>query len=945
MPASRGAALVASVVVGCAPASPSAFAEVRPPRLEIVLEGERGAPSGLFVRVEAPGRRSERRVDEGGRAVFLALSPGTYDVTVTGGPGEKPPRRCSATAVLPAGSDLKVVLRCASGAAVVMETPVPADARVEFDATSLRTRPRPADPWSVLREVPGVVLDRVNVGGSDTALSALLVSHGDPGTGAVWTFDGIDVTDPASLGSPLFFVPLDPLEAVVAQTGGADVRARTPGVQVALLSRAPGRPGGRLDARFASDALQADNLLPDLRDRSLFRSRTEQLLDLAAEAGGPVGQRLWLWGSASRYALDQLSFTGHDETLRSSTLAGRARLRLGSGSLSGVLLASGRTDDARDPVLDAAPEARWRQSGTTWLASLRDERDLGRLTLVSRIAWVDGGFRLEPRGGDDLSPFQDVTGVVERSYARFETDRQRFEAGAEGSARAPFGGFEHDLVLGVGYEKAPASTRQSWPGNGTFGIEQGGVFFRTFRLTGFAQAYRDVAARAVEDQWEMYLQDTARRGRLALTLGVRIDRLSGRNRPSAVPANPEFPAVLPAVRFGGGPPGFTWLDILPRVGAEVALDGRGRLSARARYAAYGAPLGMYEITFDNPLAEVASSTWYWIDRNGDQTVGRGELDTVRGQIATSGLDPDDPASASAPDSIDPSLRSPRTRELAAGISWAPGPALAIVAETSYRRLTSALWTPLLGVTSTDYVATGAVEGELLGTDYSRVFFAPANTSRLAPGYGRELRNRDGYLQESVTVTLDARGRALGRLDWRAWGAFMDWWERFPDRELSVQDPTPLEASPLQDFGRVVVRPGGLGREDLFVNARWMAGASLSGRLPLGFEAGLTVNARDGFPIPYIQVGSTGDPTAGSKPVLVAPTVDSYRLPPLVLADARLAHGFELGPGRLTLAADVFNLANSSTTLQVARDVELAGFNRARQIVRPRIVRLGLSWQF
>jgi hypothetical protein len=197
----------------------------------------------------------------------------------------------------------------------------------------------------------------------------------------------------------------------------------------------------------------------------------------------------------------------------------------------------------------------------------------------------------------------------------------------------------------------------------------------------------------------------------------------------------------------------------------------------------------------------------------------------------------------------------------------------------------------------------------------------------------------------VTVSATASGRAGGRVDWRAWGAFMDWWERFPDRDLAVQDPTPLEAAPLQEYGRVVVRPGGLGRDDVFVNARWMAGGSVLGRLPWSFEAAAVVTARDGFPIPYFQVGSTGDPTAGSKNVLVAPTLDTYRLPGLVLVDARLARGFALGPGRLTVALDVFNLANASTRLQVARDVELAGFDRTREIVRPRILRVGASWRF
>jgi hypothetical protein len=283
--------------------------------------------------------------------------------------------------------------------------------------------------------------------------------------------------------------------------------------------------------------------------------------------------------------------------------------------------------------------------------------------------------------------------------------------------------------------------------------------------------------------------------------------------------------------------------------------------------------------------------------------------------------------------------------VATGLSWAPGTALRASFEASYRRLEDALWRPLVGLTSADYVATGAVTGELFGRSYSRAFYAPSTASRLTPGYGRELTNRKGYTQESVTLTLGAGGSAFERLDWRAWGSFMDWWERFPDRERAVQDPTPLDAEPLQDFGRVIVRAGGLGRGDLLVGARWMAGTSLLARLPWRLEAALTVNARDGFPIPYLQVGSTGDPTAGSKSVLVAPSVDTYRLPSLVLADTRLARGFGLGPGRLTVSLDVFNLANAGTELQVARDVELASFDRTREIVRPRIFRLGVSWLF
>ena len=846
---------------------------------------------------------------------------------------------------MPAGAGADEAPAPGEGQTAVADRGV-ADSRTELDARNLRALPRPADVWSALREVPGVVVDRVNVGGSDTALQSLLVSHGDPGTGATWTLDGVDVTDPAALGTALMYPPFDALETLGAQSGGTDVRARTPGLQVALALRAPSnRFSFGLDARFAGNPFQSENLPDDLRRRAFYRNRTEAVTDLAAEAGGPVGGRLWLWGSASRYALRQEAFTEHDERLRTATLAGRARLRLGAGTSSLLLLRGQKTHEDRDPVLQAAPEARWRQSGPAWIASLRDERTVGSVRLASQIAWVDGGFRLEPQGGAAESAFEDVSGVSRRSFARIETDRERFQAGVDASLHRSFLGFRHELLLGGGYRRKGVLTSQSWPGNSTRGLERGGVFFRTFRLTGFAVPYRDLDAESVSDEWALYAQDVARRGRLAVTLGVRLDHLAGRGLASAVGANPVVPDDLPAVVFPGSPARFTWRDVLPRAGLSFDVAGHGRLLATARFAAYGAPLGSSEIVYDDPLAEQASATWYWIDRNGDGTVTAEELDAVRGRLGTSGLDPADPASPVGIHRIDPELRAPRTREVAGGLAWTPGPWLAVSVETAYRRLTDPLWRPLRGLSSTDYAATGAVSGDLFGTPYQRVYFAPASTSQLAPGYGRQLENREGYRQDSVTISATASGRIAGRVSWRAWGAFMDWWERFLDRDLAVQDPTPLEAVPLQDFGRVVVRPGGLGRDDLFVNARWMAGGSLLARLPWGLEAAAVANARDGFPIPYFQVGSTGDPTAGSKNVLISPTIDTYRLPSLVLVDVRIARGFALGPGRLTLAVDVFNVANTATTLQVARDVELAGFNRTREIVRPRLVRLGLSWRF
>jgi hypothetical protein len=213
-----------------------------------------------------------------------------------------------------------------------------------------------------------------------------------------------------------------------------------------------------------------------------------------------------------------------------------------------------------------------------------------------------------------------------------------------------------------------------------------------------------------------------------------------------------------------------------------------------------------------------------------------------------------------------------------------------------------------------------------------------------PGNGRELTNREGYRQDAVTLELTAAGRA-GRFTWNAGGALMDWREFFTEVDRSVQDPTPLDIEPRQDAGRLAARPGGLGRGDVFVNARWMAAATLAVDLPWRLQAVGHLQARDGFPIPYYEVASTGDPTAGSKNVLISPHLDTYRTPVLALLDLRLARPVAFGRHRATVIVDAFNVLNDSATLQVARDIELPAFSRPRELVRPRIVRLGLEYRF
>ena len=79
--------------------------------------------------------------------------------------------------------------------------------------------------------------------------------------------------------------------------------------------------------RYAGDALQSENLPESLAARGSRRSQTDRLLEMGAEAGGPLKEgRSWLWGAFARNALRQDTFTGHVETPRTTSLTGKGRL-------------------------------------------------------------------------------------------------------------------------------------------------------------------------------------------------------------------------------------------------------------------------------------------------------------------------------------------------------------------------------------------------------------------------------------------------------------------------------------------------------------------------------------------------------------------------------------------------------------------------------------------
>jgi hypothetical protein len=831
--------------------------------------------------------------------------------------------------------------------ATAMPTPSPSPPPRELPAVSgipfsdfapaTGGRLRPSDLWSIVEDTPGVILDRVNVGGSESALQPAVVWRGDAVSGTSWTLDGLDVTDPASPGASALYLHPALVEVTLASPGSLGVR--TGGLPVVLRSAVAG--GSLLFTRLAPAALQSDNLSPELRNSSLQANQTRWVAETGARLERRASHAVYADVGATWSQLRQRAFTEHDETHRLTSILGHASWVGTSSYVSMTAVRSEKVHVDRDTTLAAEPEARWRQSGPVHVIALRADHELGRHTrLKASAGFLDSTFRLDPPGGTSADPFEDFRGIFHGSYLSLHSKRRRLQLRTDISHSTSTG--RGHVGAGVGYRRMPVSTQSGWPGNKVLAHEREQVFFRTFRLTGFAIPTRDQDVRSVHDHWEAYASGTRLLGDFAATVGVRVDRLSGHGEPVSIAANPLVPELLPAMTFEGSPARFRWTDVLPRTAVVWRPHPHLGTKVEACYNAYGGPLGSADVTFDHPGRDVASISYYWRDRNEDRVVQAAEIETSRGRLGSSGIDPDQPGETVVLHQIDPELRAPRTHEWSLMAQTVYGDTEMRIT-SYYRRNGLPLWRPVRGLRRSDYSIRGAVRGTLFEDDYSVGYYAPASASKIPPGNGRVLTNRRGYHQDVVGAELRLRGQ-LRAVRWETWAAGTDWRERFDDEETAIVDPTSTDGEPNRNAGAVAVRVGGFGR-DIFVNARWSGGLAVNAPLPAGLTGYAFAHAREGFPVPYIHVANAGDPTAGAKSVLISPSLDAYRLPVLFELDLRLERAWKVRSGRLVAGADVFNALNCATPLQVNRDVESPSFAAPREVLRPRMVRLGLTFEF
>src|SRR5262249_8103194 len=211
-----------------------------------------------------------------------------------------------------------------TGASPVVDTRKTTN-EVTFDQTQLQEIPTARDPWVLLQQAPGVLVDRVNVGGNESGQQSTFIRGASDGTDTMWNLDGIMITDPSAIGQTPTYYDFDAFQEVQFTTGGNDVRQQTGGVGINFVTKR-GTNQFRGSGRFfgTNKDLQGHNISSSiLSSQPTFGhacatdssqrcgNEIDRVLDYGFEVGGPVVKdKVWFWGAAAKNDIKNIIITG-----------------------------------------------------------------------------------------------------------------------------------------------------------------------------------------------------------------------------------------------------------------------------------------------------------------------------------------------------------------------------------------------------------------------------------------------------------------------------------------------------------------------------------------------------------------------------------------------------------------------------------------------------------
>ncbi len=862
--------------------------------------------------------------NESGNYRFIALPPGTYHLSFSlSGFRLVEIKDIKLTANFVATVDVRMTPEAlAEEVTVIAPAPV-VDTKstvlaTNIDRNLLEKIPSGRDIWTVVEQAPGIVPDRFNIGGTESAQQSSLSVHGATGQ-QQFSVNGLTLNWPGSNGAwTSFYFDHDSFEEVQIQTGGASAEVSVGGVYMNLITKSGGNKlHGSATLMYEPGWLQGNNVTPELKEKGIEKANPVDIIfDSNANLGGPIKKdKIWFFTSYRFYKINTqiLGMRRPDgspelDINHQSNFLGKitADVNPKNNLMLQYLFNYQNRFYRREGYAFVEEKASWRQIEPChiiqgqWTSFLSDN-----LYIDLRYGYKHLKFPLSYQPevkSTDYARVDDIrstlTGAAEYDFTNIAT-RHQFNASVTYYLEKFLGG-SHDLKFGFEYARALNAYKFKANGDMVMHFLDGVPAYVLVWNTPLDQ-------KSMFQVTSLYVQDSFTIGRrLTFNLGARFEAFEGWNPSQSSPGGNFYGArSFPEKRDMPN-----WRDIVPRFGVTYDLFGNGKTAIKLTACRYTQSEGTRFPEALNPNA-FGGDLRLWNDANGDLFAQRAELTAPVFLFGGVGV------------RLDPDCTRPYSDEFTVGIDHELFKDLGLSATYYYRKNKNLLGRINEAVPAGSYapVTVTTPEGKSL-TVYNQnpatVGLVDRVLTNIPDFYekynGFEVSIRKRFSHNWQMMAGYTRGAAKGYNLFTVWG-FVD----YNDPNTTINEKDAYMTSDCTNIFKLV---------GTYV-------------FPYGIEVSANFRHYTGFPITrfFTVTGLNQGPIT----VALEPR-GTHRYPDVTILDLSATKTLHYKKIRMQVICDVFNVFNSSTTISMVTSVG-PYYGNPSKILSPIIARFGLRLSF
>ena len=878
--------------------------------------------------------------DERGSYQFGQLVPGTYSVKAEL-PGFRSVARENVVvnANVTARVDLKLEVGNVTDTIDVTGDPVLLDTstalhQTVLDNTVISTLPSRNDLWNLAKTVPGVILNKVDVGGTEAYSQSNATVHGAAQTAeGAFTIDGFEFGSALNAGASLaMYVATSTFQEINYQTGNASAESQRGGLVYNMVTRTGSNQfHGELQFSGSRGGLQSENITEALRNDFLAAlpakalaanpdftptGKIQGMYDSSFVISGPiVRDRLWFTGTIARGELNQFKVGSYNAN--GTRAMDRNKKKDASIKISLQLTPGQQLHFFHEENQKLAFNFR---SGT-FAEEAATQRQWPNKKHFDTIKWTAAlSSKLVAEAGASLfwgsNTYQPQEGVGPGTIPRFDSVTQVNSGAVADYAIEPN---RRSMALGnLSYNLGTHSLKFGYQFMGTF------YYNRPYSLSHFPSGLVAITRNGVADSvntyntpvqypsiernHSFYVQDKWNlTRRLTFSWGLRLQKTYGWEPPVCQPTTPFitgkcFDKVTP--------PDFLTLN--PRVAFIYDVFGNGRTAVKLTANRYDVGLGNPYVERISPV-QLTSDTRTWTD-NGDLIPQLNELGPSSGFALGS------------TNRYDPKLTRPYAIELSGEVEHQLPREIKVSVGYYHRENRKNIGSRNLLIPRESYVplqVTEATSGKAV-TVYNQ---APALRGLFDVLWENQdqLNSQFNGVDVNVTKRFSSRWSILGGLS-----AGRNKGDVFtPSATTDINNPNFQHR-----------------RGVLATDVPFQAKAMGTYTLPFKIQLSGSTQFNKGFPERQtVSVGrNTVNLTQTTQVLDIAPR-GVTRLPSITMVDLSIRREFNLTENTTVKPIiDILNVANINTT--TARITQLGPtFGRVGGMVRGRLIRLGLNVNF